>query len=185
MPRGQTKGFLGGGSGCLKIIHDCSPSLNPRSVLAVNMHALILVAVLGTLAAALAAAPATFLETHLATMKELLVRRESEGSRLERLKHKIDDVLVDPHAIKFLLDIHDGEDSSCDELCVGYITEKIMEGQSFMNWQVCYLVSLLGCFASYSRRHALFFAPYSNPYSPPFPPRSGLLTPSPRSTGTS
>ena len=70
----------------------------------------MLLVILGTLASALATAataPASFIEMHLATMKELLIRRESEGSRLERLKHKIEDVLVDPHAIKFLLDIHD------------------------------------------------------------------------------
>lgn len=97
------------------------------------MMFVLLVVVLCTLGVAMG--NNAFLETHLSTMKELLKRRESEGSRLHRLEHKIEDVLVDAHAIKFLVDIHDGEDGSCDDLCVGYITEKMLEGKAFMDWQ--------------------------------------------------
>jgi acid phosphatase type 7 len=83
----------------------------------------------------------SFLSTHLDVMKKLLHARHGEENgtsildKLHKIEHKIEDLVIDAKAIKFLFDLHD-EDQHCNELCEGYIAKKFFKsGHSFMNWK--------------------------------------------------
>ena len=107
----------------------------------VNMlHVLVLSAALCACTLQTVRGAESFLDTHLSVMKKLLHARALEAtgehtheSILEKLEHKLEDLVVDAHAVKFLFDLHD-DDGHCGDLCLGYITDKLFKGHAFMNW---------------------------------------------------
>jgi hypothetical protein len=82
---------------------------------------------------AVVSATESYLDIHLQTIKTIFLAAKGEID-VANLPAKLpEDFVVTANDVKLLLELHDG-DSHCGYPCVSYITEKLMDGKSFMQW---------------------------------------------------